>query len=219
MMNSASSQGALSHFEGVQDALEYLIPRVVALKHSPTDKGTHKVLTSTLDTLDNLLSNSNIVENFSATYGLQSPLFAPRSLDQVISAKEHEEFSISVLGSVGLSLSKQEAPVHLAPSLGNLKPLQYDKERLRNWTNSQTVLEPFPSISGTPEALTSAPVHTGLSLLAEETPEHSQHAEGVVESFSILTRTQAYMAFVQKSLENSLTKKGIMYSFTSSQDQ
>lgn len=40
LMNPASSQGVVRHFQGVQEALEHLILSVVAHKHSPTDQGT-----------------------------------------------------------------------------------------------------------------------------------------------------------------------------------
>lgn len=63
-------------------------------------------------------------------------------------------------------------------------------------------------------SLSFAPMHARLSSLAEETPEHSQHAEGVVESSLSSTGTPVCMAFAQQSLDNSLSGKWIMDSLT-----
>lgn len=127
--------------------------------------------------------------------GVCNPLCLLQSLSNTCySAKEPEKLSMSALGSLCISLSTQEDPECLVHTLGNLKPCQCAMEKYRILTVSQSLLESFPNISGTPGALSLASRNTGLSSLANETQKYSHYAEGGVKPSSV-TETQESMAF------------------------
>ncbi|XP_038168257.2 mucin-17-like [Arvicola amphibius] len=217
LVNPSSPKGATAHFQCAQYALEHLPPSKGALEYSSTHQGTQGSLKSSQEALEILSSNSEHVKNsLSVTGGLESSPPGPRVLEHMLADKQPEQLSISTQGSLGNSLSTQEAQEHFAPSMGNLKPCQYTKEELKTLIPSQIVLESVPSISEDLGALSSALEHMGLSSLVNESLENSQSAESVVESSSATGALRATL-FVQQSLENSLPGKGIRETLSSSQ--
>lgn len=217
LVNPSSPQRATGHFQSVQYALEHFPPSEEAPKYSSTHQGPQGSSKFSQEAPEILSSNSEHVKNFlSTTGGLESSLPGPRVLGHMLAYKQPEQLSISTQGSLGNSLFTQEAQEHLAPSMGNLKPCQSTKEKLKTLIPSQIVLESAPSISEDLGALSSALEHMGLSSIANESPENSQYAESVLES-SAATGALRPTLFAQQSLENSLPWKGIRETLSSSQ--
>ncbi|XP_057616584.1 mucin-17-like [Chionomys nivalis] len=219
---STLEQGSIQHVEaakvalvnpsspkGASGKLEHFPPSEGALEHSSIHQGTQESLKSSLESLEILTSNSKHVKNsLSAVGSLESSLCGPRVLGHMLADKHPEQHSIYAQGSLGNSLSTQEAQEHLEPLMGNLTPCQSAKEGLKTFIPSQIVLESAPNISEGLGALSSALEHMGLSSVANESLENSQYAESVVESSSSATGALR-TTFAQKSLENSLPGKGI----------
>ncbi|XP_057609323.1 mucin-17-like [Chionomys nivalis] len=217
LVNPSSPKGATGHFQCAQYTLEHLPPSKGSLTYSSTHQGTQGSLKSSQEALEILSSNSEHVKNsLSVTGGLESSPPGPRVLGHMLADKQPEQLSLSTQGSLGNSLSTQEAQEHLTLSMGNLKPCQSTKEELKTLIPSQIILESAPSISEDLGALSSALEHMGLSSLVNESPENSQYAESVVESSSA-TGSLRPTLFAQRSLENSLPGKGIRETLSSSQ--
>nr|XP_048286097.1 mucin-12-like [Myodes glareolus]XP_048286098.1 mucin-12-like [Myodes glareolus]XP_048286099.1 mucin-12-like [Myodes glareolus]XP_048286100.1 mucin-12-like [Myodes glareolus]XP_048286101.1 mucin-12-like [Myodes glareolus]XP_048286102.1 mucin-12-like [Myodes glareolus] len=200
-----------------QYALEHLPPREGALKHYSTHQRTQESLKSSQESLEILSSNSEYVKNsLSATGSLKSSISGPRVLGHMLAGKQPEQLSIYEQGSLVNSKSTQEAQKHLAPLIGNLKPLQSAKEGLKTLISPQIVLECAPSSSDDLEALSSALEQMKISSLANESLENSQYAGSVGESSSATGDLRPTL-FAQKSLENSFPGKGIRETLSSSQ--